>query len=328
MLIITHYQRILSYIQPDFIHIMLNGRVVEEGGAELAGQLEQKGYDWVREKHDAGEEVAGLSGGADGTGRAAPLASRRSAPTSRSWRARSNGKPLVYLDNAATSQKPAAVIEAIDSYYRHSNANIHRSMHELADGGRARSTRAAARRSRGFVGAHAGARSCSCATRPRRSTSCATRGRASTWAPATWSDHARWSTTRTSCRGSCCARSRARGSSTCELDGAGPARPRPLDERTGGRRREAGRADATSRTCSARSTRSPRSRERAHAAGATVLVDGAQAVPQLPVDVAADRRRLLRLHRPQDARPDRHRRAVGHAASCSRRCPRSSAAAR
>jgi Fe-S cluster assembly ATP-binding protein len=54
-LIITHYQRILNYVAPDFIHVMLNGRVVEEGGAELADQLEQKGYDWVREKH--AEEV-------------------------------------------------------------------------------------------------------------------------------------------------------------------------------------------------------------------------------------------------------------------------------
>jgi Fe-S cluster assembly ATP-binding protein len=51
-LIITHYQRILNYVAPDFIHIMLNGRVVEEGGPELAGELEQKGYDWVREKHE------------------------------------------------------------------------------------------------------------------------------------------------------------------------------------------------------------------------------------------------------------------------------------
>jgi len=42
------------------------------------------------------------------------------------------GKPVAYLDNAATAQKPAAVIEAIDSYYRNSNANIHRSMHDLA----------------------------------------------------------------------------------------------------------------------------------------------------------------------------------------------------
>src|SRR4051812_26979534 len=57
-LIITHYQRILGYIAPDYVHIMLNGRVVEEGGAELAGQLEQKGYDWVREKHGEDEELA------------------------------------------------------------------------------------------------------------------------------------------------------------------------------------------------------------------------------------------------------------------------------
>ena len=41
---------------------------------------------------------------------------------------RINGKPLVYLDSGATSQKPASEIEAIDSYYRHSNANIHRAV--------------------------------------------------------------------------------------------------------------------------------------------------------------------------------------------------------
>ena len=58
ILIITHYQRILGYVQPDFVHIMLGGRVVEEGGAELATQLEEKGYDWVRERHDPGEELA------------------------------------------------------------------------------------------------------------------------------------------------------------------------------------------------------------------------------------------------------------------------------
>src|SRR3954468_21515337 len=45
---------------------------------------------------------------------------------------RVNGKPLVYVDNAATAQKPASVIESISRYYRESNANIHRSMHELA----------------------------------------------------------------------------------------------------------------------------------------------------------------------------------------------------
>jgi Fe-S cluster assembly ATP-binding protein len=54
-LIITHYTRILQYVKPDFVHIMLNGRIVQEGGPELADHLEEKGYDWVR------EEVAGAA---------------------------------------------------------------------------------------------------------------------------------------------------------------------------------------------------------------------------------------------------------------------------
>ena len=47
-LIITHYTRILDYVKPDFVHIMLDGRIVREGGAELADELEEKGYDFVR----------------------------------------------------------------------------------------------------------------------------------------------------------------------------------------------------------------------------------------------------------------------------------------
>ncbi len=50
-LVITHYQRILNYIKPDFVHVMLDGRVVESGGPELAMQLEEQGYEWVREKY-------------------------------------------------------------------------------------------------------------------------------------------------------------------------------------------------------------------------------------------------------------------------------------
>lgn len=50
-LVITHYQRILNYIKPSFVHIMLNGQVVESGGADLALHLEEHGYDWVREKY-------------------------------------------------------------------------------------------------------------------------------------------------------------------------------------------------------------------------------------------------------------------------------------
>jgi Fe-S cluster assembly ATP-binding protein len=49
-LIITHYTRILGYVKPDFVHIMLDGRIVREGGSELAGELEEKGYEWVREE--------------------------------------------------------------------------------------------------------------------------------------------------------------------------------------------------------------------------------------------------------------------------------------
>jgi Fe-S cluster assembly ATP-binding protein len=49
--VITHYQRILNYIKPDIVHVMLDGRIVESGGPELALQLEEHGYEWVREKY-------------------------------------------------------------------------------------------------------------------------------------------------------------------------------------------------------------------------------------------------------------------------------------
>ena len=55
VLVITHYQRLLNYIKPDFVHVMMGGRIVESGGPELALHLEDQGYDWVREKY---EEVA------------------------------------------------------------------------------------------------------------------------------------------------------------------------------------------------------------------------------------------------------------------------------
>lgn len=56
VLLITHYQRILNYIKPDFVHILLDGRIVESGGPDLALKLEERGYDWIREKH--GKAVA------------------------------------------------------------------------------------------------------------------------------------------------------------------------------------------------------------------------------------------------------------------------------
>jgi len=58
VLVITHYQRLLNYIKPDYVHIMLDGRIVESGDADLALRLEEKGYEWVREKYDAEPEIA------------------------------------------------------------------------------------------------------------------------------------------------------------------------------------------------------------------------------------------------------------------------------
>ncbi|MCP3746329.1 Fe-S cluster assembly ATPase SufC [Paenibacillus sp. A3M_27_13] len=49
-LIITHYQRLLNYITPDFVHVMMQGRIVKSGGPELAHRLEAEGYDWVKEE--------------------------------------------------------------------------------------------------------------------------------------------------------------------------------------------------------------------------------------------------------------------------------------
>jgi Fe-S cluster assembly ATP-binding protein len=55
VLIITHYPRLLDYIRPHFVHILLEGRIVESGGWELAQMLETEGYDPIREKHGIAE---------------------------------------------------------------------------------------------------------------------------------------------------------------------------------------------------------------------------------------------------------------------------------
>ena len=53
MVLVTHYQRLLNYITPDHVHVLLDGRIVKSGGPELALELEEKGYDWIREEVDA-----------------------------------------------------------------------------------------------------------------------------------------------------------------------------------------------------------------------------------------------------------------------------------
>jgi Fe-S cluster assembly ATP-binding protein len=47
MLVITHYQRLLSHIVPDFVHVLYDGRIVKTGTKELALELEERGYDWI-----------------------------------------------------------------------------------------------------------------------------------------------------------------------------------------------------------------------------------------------------------------------------------------
>jgi Fe-S cluster assembly ATP-binding protein len=49
MVLVTHYQRILNYVEPDYVHVLFDGRIVKSGGKELAQDLERKGYDWLRE---------------------------------------------------------------------------------------------------------------------------------------------------------------------------------------------------------------------------------------------------------------------------------------
>ena len=49
-MIITHYQRLLDYIVPDFVHVLYEGKIVKSGTKELALELEEKGYDWIKEE--------------------------------------------------------------------------------------------------------------------------------------------------------------------------------------------------------------------------------------------------------------------------------------
>ena len=50
ILVITHYQRLLEYIVPDFVHVMTDGKIVRTGGKELALELEDRGYDWIKQE--------------------------------------------------------------------------------------------------------------------------------------------------------------------------------------------------------------------------------------------------------------------------------------
>ncbi|HRH63024.1 MAG TPA: Fe-S cluster assembly ATPase SufC, partial [Bacteroidia bacterium] len=55
-IVVTHYQRLLDYIVPDFVHVLYKGKIVKSGGKELALELEEKGYDWIKE--EIGETIS------------------------------------------------------------------------------------------------------------------------------------------------------------------------------------------------------------------------------------------------------------------------------
>ena len=60
VVLVTHYQRLLNYIVPDFVHVLFKGRIVRSGGSELALELESKGYDWIRDEASAKAQPSGV----------------------------------------------------------------------------------------------------------------------------------------------------------------------------------------------------------------------------------------------------------------------------
>ena len=103
---------------PDAVHVLIDGRIVATGGPELAREVEARGL--RRVPHPRGGVMA-------------PRRRARSSATSRSSNARCNGKRIVYLDSASSSQKPLAVLDAMDDCYRHYYANVHRGVYTIAE---------------------------------------------------------------------------------------------------------------------------------------------------------------------------------------------------
>ena len=236
-----------------------------------------------------------------------------------------HGKPLVYLDSANTSQKPTSVLQAMDDYYRHANANIHRATHLLSE--RATALYEGGARQGGAL--------------PERARSAHHRAD---------QGHDR--------------RHQPGGAELRAIDAEARRRDpavvagAPLEHRAvaagrrADRRRDRGRADQRAwrnrSGCTTQTLLSARTKivaighvsnalgtinpieemiAQAHAHGAVVLIDGAQAAPHSRDRRAGARLRLLRVVEPQDVRPDRHRRALRPRERCSRRCRRIRAAA-
>ena len=305
VLIITHYTRILRYITPGRRARDVRGahrahRRPGAGrrprGARLRGVRRRRGG---RARPRARSDAMGTTAAID--------VDARCGPTSRSSRARSTARRWSYLDSAATSQKPTAVLDAMDAYYRETNANVHRGVYELAAEATA-PLRGRPRRGRRAWSARRARASSSPRTPPRRSTWSPGPGACATCAPATRCSSPRWSTTPTSSPGRSSPRSPG---ATVRFV---PGHPRAasstwtpsaalLSERT--------RMVGVVHVSNVLGTINPVAEIAALAHDAGRPGAGGRLAERPPH--AGGRPgaglRLLRLHRPQDARADRHRRA-------------------
>ena len=139
VLIITHYQRILHLVKPDFVHVMFNGRIVKEGGPELVTELEAKGYGWITGGGRGGRVAARPWSRRDRSrSRPRPVRDRTALPIEKVRAAfpalarEVNGKPVAYLDSGASAQRVLASIQAVDRYERRHHSNVHRGSHTLS----------------------------------------------------------------------------------------------------------------------------------------------------------------------------------------------------
>ena len=193
-----------------------------------------------------------------------------------------NGKPLIWFDNAATTQKPQAVIDRLSYFYAHENSNIHRAAHELA----ARATDAyedARDTVRRFIGASKSEEIIFV-----RGTTEAINLVAYAWGgkhlgPATRSSSPTWSTTPTSFPGNCFRSETGAMLQVAPVDDCGQSAAREFEDLLGPKTKLV----AATHVSNALGTVTPAKKivELAHRYGARVLIDGAQSIPHIPIDV-------------------------------------------
>ena len=287
VLIITHYQRILHMVKPDFVHVMFEGRIVKEGGPELVGVLEEKGYGWIREEVEA---AAARLASARMEPRRPPAPdrglprSRRSAPPSRRSSARSTGSrsPTSTAAPARSGCWPRSRRSTATSARHHSN--VHRGSHTLS----AEAT-AAYEGARATVADHLGAADRREVIFVRNATE-AINLVARAWGDANVGAGDRIVLTEMEHHSNIVPwQQLAERVGRRDRLGAGRRRRPARHGRPRGGCSSAGRSwspSPTSPTCSGPRTRSPRSPGWPTRPARWSLADGAQAAPKLPLDVA------------------------------------------